>query len=176
MYLVRLIVLFFLALGSADSARAQPSPCSTNISRRASVLDLGFGLTQLIPNRLPDFESSLMTYGPSIGVGIPFTILDFQPSLQVSAMYGTGDAFSLWLFDGGLRFAFSTPFFNGFFSLGGHRLNYSKSGTSHGINGGNAGIGVLSAMGKSLELSFSLKGYVQYQPMLAFAFGFTYRI
>jgi len=130
--------------------------------------EVGLVLQQLLPNHFPDFETSLLVYGPTIGIPVG------NHTLQVQGLYGTGDGVSsLFLVETNFRLRGETPFFTAFVMAGIHLLHYSVSEVFREAFGGNAGIGFLIPMAHNFSFQLFLKAYLERKAMVSYGGGFT---
>ena len=151
----------------ALGAETVPPLCPSN-TIAGNRFGLGLSLSILLPNRLPEFESNLLAYGPVIGIPIG------KDALQIQGLYGYSTGLSLTLAELNYRFNIPTPFFSGFLLGGAHFLHYAFTGHNHDFFGGNGGLGFLLNMSRSFSMTLMMKVYLQDRAMLSFGGGFNF--
>jgi hypothetical protein len=158
-----LVLLGILFLGSRELV-AQ----SQVITTRRSTYSIGLAAQILYPDRLPDFKTSIATYGVvgSVPVG--------THAIQVQANYGRSDDLSLYLFEGNFRFNIDTPFIDFFLFAGVHYFHFDYIDNDHWRFGGNGGPGVRMKLGENLDGQVIMKLYLQDKTVVAFGGGITF--
>ena len=159
--------LFLGSLGLLSSLAWGQSPCET-VKDAENRFAIGLSLASILPNRLPDFQTSLIAYGPTLGIPVG------RDKIQVQAMYGATTGLSMSLAEMNYRFDIPTPFFTSFLLAGGHYLHYSFSGRGHDVWGMNLGLGFTLNMSRNFGLALSMKGYLQDRVMISFGGGFNF--
>lgn len=130
--------------------------------------ELGLSVALLLPNHLPDFDTSLPTYGPLAAIFVG------QDSIQIQALYGAKDGLSIYTVEAGYRLTASTPYFSGFALLGVHYLHYSFAQADHDYYGGNLGMGFSLSPTKSFDVRLELKSYFQERTVISSGGGFSF--
>ena len=157
--------LFLLLLIGTTSTFAAPNPAMTS---RRSVYSIGLAAQILFPDRLPDFRTSIPTYGlvASMPVG--------NHSIQLQGNFGTSNELTVYLFESNFRFHIDTPFVDYFLFAGIHYLYFDYLQDTHWRFGANAGPGIRLKLGENLDGQVILKLYLQDKTILAFGGGLTF--
>lgn len=120
-----------------------------------------------MPSRLPGFDGALPAYGAI--VSFPWA----AHAIEVGALYGASDSFSVKIGQAGLRLNAETAHFSGYALVGAHVLGYSSlTVNARFFFGGFVGIGASLPMGKAFALDLGVKSYFQSRPMLSMGGAF----
>lgn len=148
------MLLAFLALpGRAEVCGDSPA--------REARFEAGLALETLIPSRLPDFASSMPSYG--VVAAIPWG----PNAIELEVLYGSTPTNTVRLVEAAYRLSLDTPHLNGFALGGAHFLSYRGLGPTYSFVGGFLGLGATISMAKRFSIDMLLKNYFQTRPMLA---------
>ncbi len=144
-------------------------PVDTTVSSRPSLgPEVGMTMQFLVPNRLPNFELPVTSFGAHLGLPL------LGNTLQLQGVYGAGEKISLYNLEASYRYNIFTPFFTGFVFAGVHYLHYGHQNDDHGFMGPLTGIGFYFPMTQSFSMGLGMKMYLPRTLMLGFGGSFAY--
>jgi hypothetical protein len=143
-------MLFSLLIRSAFGAE----PCDTtpNLSIE-NKLNAGITVGMYLPTRLPNFQSSEVSYGPT--ARIPIGMFSLHPTV----LYGSGDGITFFIFDVTFRFTLPSPLFPVFVFAGPHFLHYTFAQQPYDYAGGDVGFGLSLTLSEMFILELAAKEY-----------------
>lgn len=158
-----------VARGAENPPTPEAAPCIQFASPRGERFELGLLYQSLVPSGLPNLNVTLPVFGPVVGVPLLGGTLQFQ------AVYGSDTGVSLYLAETTYRIEIPSPYVNLFALLGAHYLHYSVlNSPSFGKFGTNFGVGASFMMGRSFEMAFTLRTYIQQRSTITFGGGFSF--
>lgn len=157
------IFLTFLSLNAS-------AVCKNIGGAEQNSIEVGVLMEVLMPNRLPDFDSSLTVFGPVIG--IPF----YVDTVLISGFYGSNTGLTTFTGEFAYRLNLPTPFLRTFLFLGGHFLRYSYAPTNNAYShfGINGGAGFRMDINKTAQGTIQAKLYSQDRSFFSLGAGFAF--
>lgn len=154
------LLLLLLAL----DVRAE-GKCPAPLEQEADTFQLGIQTVSVLPNRLPQFTSSVPMYGPVFGIPV------LGHLVQVQANYGTLTGFTMHSFEANFRYDFRLPLATPFLQAGTHYLRYRFGGQNHTYWGLNGAGGFSFDMNRSFDINLLVKVYLQDSALFSFGGG-----
>ncbi|NBX93273.1 MAG: hypothetical protein EB078_12760 [Proteobacteria bacterium] len=136
---------------------------------------LGLGIQFLVPDQLPDFESTQIVYSPRVFIPIG------QDHIQIGVSYGSDTGVypqieHIFLAEIDYRLDYKTRFFTGFISVGGQYSRYLSRNVDHQDVGPNMGFGLIFPLAKDFRMGTEMRAYFLEKPVLGFGGNFTFAL
>lgn len=136
---------------------------------------LGLGIQFLVPDQLPDFETTQLVYCPRFFFPVG------KDHIQLGVTYGSDSGVypqldHLFLAELGYRFDYRTRFFTGFLIAGGQFSRYFSNGKDHQGFGPNWGFGLIFPLAKDFRMGTEMRAYLIEKVVLGFGANFTFAL
>lgn len=161
-----------LVVGRGVTAVAASSDwvCPSPGLQLRQAYEVGLFAQSLLPNLLPDFDKSLLVYGPSVGIPVG------EHTIHLAGYYGASEGVSSYGGEAAYRFNITTPFFYGHLLAGANYLHYAYNSMDHNQLGGLIGLGLSVPVGKDFKGGLMMKIYLHHRTIVSFGGGFAFTI